>query len=69
MPKDLLSPRRGLHAMADTYEQRIVEHGTQAVERRTDGRLTEEQLLSHLGDVAFQHQRFKHHHQVDVSLA
>jgi hypothetical protein len=42
--------------MADADEQRIVEHCTQAVERRTDGWLAEKQLLRHPGDIALEHQ-------------
>ncbi|MNL10596.1 hypothetical protein D3C87_1314000 [compost metagenome] len=69
MPEDLFSPCRRFHAMTDANEQRVIEHRTQAIERRADGRLTEKQLLRHLGDIALKHQRFKHHHQVDVGLA
>src|SRR3990167_585528 len=55
--------------MADANEQWIVEHRPQTVKRGTDGRLAEKQLLRHTRDVALKHQRFEHHHQVDVSLA
>ena len=41
----------------------------QAVEGRTDGGLPEKQLLRHPGHVAFEHQGFKAHHQIDVGLA
>jgi len=69
VPDDLLGPCRRLHAMAYAYEQRIIEHRTQAVECRTDGRLTEKQLLRHPSDIALEHQRFEYHHQVDIRLA
>ncbi len=69
MQDKLLGPRRGLHTMADTDKQRVVEQRAQAVEGRTDRGLAEKQLLCHTRYVALEHQRFKDHHQVDVGLA
>ncbi|MDT4878207.1 hypothetical protein FQZ97_1137860 [compost metagenome] len=55
--------------MTDTHEQRVVEQRAQAIERRADGGLDQEELFRGAGDIAFLHQRLEHHHQVDVGLA
>jgi len=62
-------PRGRLQHPPVAHQQRIVEQIAQPRQRRTDGRLAEEQLLPGPGQVLLEHQGFENHQQVHVHAA
>ncbi len=61
-----LGARRGLHAAAHAYQQRVVEQFAQAIQCVAHRRLAQGQAFGRTGNVLLTHQRIEHAQQVEI---